>query len=89
MIIIDVIDDEITTPVNQVRLNRTRVRTSGYEANAPEYHRARAYHHSLLEVAHTARAVTHESPAWEKPSRGGVRLVDALNHLAAILVGWF
>ncbi|OGO28288.1 MAG: hypothetical protein A2W33_03175 [Chloroflexi bacterium RBG_16_52_11] len=89
MILIDVVDDEITTPVNQARINTTRVTTRGYEANAPEYHRAYAYHRSLLEVVHTARAVTHARPAWDKPVDVGARLSNTLNRLAAILAGWF
>jgi len=89
MIIIDVVDDEITTPGNQVRLNRSRVTTSGYGTNAPEYHRACDYHHNLLEVAHTARMVTHDRLAREKPADSGIKLVSALNRLATILTGWF
>ena len=88
MIIIDVVDDEITTPVNQARLNTTRVPASGYEAHSLEYQRVCAYHRSLLEAAQTARATTRERPAGYWPVNGRARWADALNWLASILAGW-
>lgn len=89
MIIIDVVDDVTTAPVNQRRLNGPRVTTSGYEAYAPEYYRVCAYHRSLLEAAHAGRALTGERPTGDNPANGRVRLSDALNRLASILAGWF
>lgn len=88
MIIIDVVDDVTTAPVNQRRIN-TRATTSGYEAYAPEYYRACAYHRSLLEAAHVGRALTGERPTGDNPANGRVRLSIALNRLASILAGWF
>jgi len=89
MILIDVVDDEATTPVNPVRLDRRRGIASGPEAYAPEYHRACAYHQSLLEAAYTKRAMTPKRPAWDEPVDGRARWSDALNRLASSLAGWF
>jgi hypothetical protein len=88
MIIIDVVDDEITTPVNQARLNTTRVPINGFEARTLEYQRACAYHRSLLEAAHSQRAAICEKPAGYRPADGRARWADALNRLASILAGW-
>jgi len=83
MIIIDVVDEQITT------LDQPRVTPSGSEAYTPEYYRACDYHRGLLEAAHVARALTHERPAGDNPIDVRVRLSNALNRLASILAGWF